>query len=271
MVLERLEYIYSTRPKKSLGQHYLKDKRILEKIVKSLNLTGNEIILEIGSGHGELTCYLAQQSKELYAVEIDPSNIEFLRRRFESFHNIHLIQDDILRFQSEVFFDLIVGNIPYYISGILLGTLSERWSYKKAVFTLQKEVGRRLSATPGSKEYGVLTLAVCYNHKVRVLFDVPRECFYPEPKVDSVVVELERIEDKSISKPFYMKVVKAAFSSRRKMLPNVLVGLGLDREYVINLLKDFGIDPKRRGETLSVEDFVLLSERIYEAIITSKT
>lgn len=270
MVLEGLEYIYSTKPKKSLGQHYLKDKKILEKIIRYLNLTGDEIVLEIGAGHGELTYYLVRESKELYAVEIDPSNIKLLKERFESSPNLHLIQEDILEFQSEVPFDLIVGNIPYYISGILLGTLSERWKYKKAVFTLQKEVGRRLSATPGSKEYGVLTLAVCYNHRVRVLFDIPRRCFYPEPKVDSVVVELERIEDRSIDKSFYMKVVRSAFSSRRKMLSNVLLSLGLDKDYIIGLLRDLGIDPKRRGETLSVEDFVLLSERIYEAFISSK-
>lgn len=271
MVLEKSEYIYSTRPKKSLGQHYLKNEKILKRIVKSLGLTGNEIVLEIGAGHGELTYYLVQQSKEVYAVEIDPSNIALLKERLKDFSNVILIQDDILKFQSDIHFDLIVGNIPYYISGILLGTLSERWCYNKAVFTLQKEVGKRLTALPGTKDYGVLTLAVCYNHKVRTLFEVPRECFYPVPKVDSVVVELERIKDKSIDKSFYMRVVRSAFSSRRKMLPNVLTNMGLDRDYIVKLLKDIGISPERRGETLCVEEFVLLSEKIYEALISSKT
>ena len=271
MVLEGSGYIYSTKPKKSLGQHYLKDEKILRKIIRSLGLTGNEIVLEIGAGHGELTYYLAQQSRELYAVEIDPSSVVFLREKLEPFHNVNIINGDILNFQSDIFFDLIVGNIPYYISGLLLGTLSERWQYKKAVFTLQKEVGERLSALPGAKDYGVLTLAVCYNHKVRVLFDVPRECFYPEPKVDSAVVELERIEDREIDKHFYMKVVRAAFSSRRKMLPNVLINLGLDKEYIVKILRNLDINPERRGETLSVEEFVLLSERIYEALISGET
>lgn len=271
MVSERLEYTYSIKPKKSLGQHYLRDKSILKRIVDSLKLTGREIVLEIGAGHGELTVFLAQKSKEVWAVEIDLPSIYLLKERLKDFINVNIIHGDILKFQSDRFFDLIVGNIPYYISGLLLGNLSDRWNYKRAVFTLQREVGKRLTAKPGSKDYGVLTLAVWYNHRVNILFDVPKECFYPVPKVDSVVVELERVEDKEVEKEFFMRVVKSAFSSRRKMLKNVLSDLGLDRIKIIEILYNLGIDPKRRGETLSLEEFLSLSRSIYEATVSSQT
>lgn len=271
MVLEELGYIYSTKPKKSLGQHYLKDRSILQKLVDSLKLTGDEVILEIGAGHGELTFYLAQRSREVWAVEIDPASISILKERFREFKNVNIIHRDILKFQSDIAFDVVVGNIPYYLSGILLGSLSERWNYKRAVFTIQKEVGKRLTASPGTKDYGVLTLAVCYNHKVKILFDIPKTCFYPAPKVDSVVVELERLEDKEIDKAFFMRVVRSAFSSRRKMLKNVLSDLGLDREDIIRILQEVDINPGRRGETLSLEEFLVLSGKIYEATVSGKT
>lgn len=269
MVLEGLEYTYSIKPKKSLGQHYLRDKSIIKRIVDSLNLTGEEVVLEVGSGHGELTFFLAQKSKEVWAVEIDSSSVYLLKERLKGFNNVYIVHGDILKFRSDRFFDLIVGNIPYYITGLLLGNLSERWNYKRAVFTLQREVGKRLTAQPGTKDYGVLTLAVWYNHKVRILFDIPKECFYPIPKVDSVVVELERVENREIEKRFFMKVVRSAFSSRRKMLKNVLLDLGLERERIIEILEDLGIDSRRRGETLSLEEFLNLSKRIYEITVSS--
>lgn len=265
MVSERLEYIYSIKPKKFLGQHYLRDRSVLKKIIYSLNLTGKEIVLEIGAGHGELTFFLAQKSKEVWAVEIDSSSVYLLKERLKDFSNIYIIHGDILKFQSNCFFDLVVGNIPYYISGLLLGNLSERWNYKRAVFTLQREVGKRLTASPGTKDYGVLTLAVWYNHKVRILFEVPKECFYPVPKVDSVVVELEKVKDREVEKDSFMKVVKSAFSNRRKMLRNVLSDLGLNREKIVEILQSLGIDPRRRGETLTSEEFLNLSRKIYEA------
>lgn len=268
MVSERSEYIYSIKPKKSLGQHYLRDRSVLKKIIDSLNLTGEEVVLEIGAGHGELTFFLAQKSKEVWAVEIDSSSVFLLKERLKDFSNIHIIHGDILKFQSDCFFDLVVGNIPYYISGLLLGNLSERWNYKRAVFTLQREVGKRLTANPGTKDYGVLTLAVWYNHNVKILFEVPKECFYPVPKVDSVVVELERVKDREVEKGFFMKVVKSAFSNRRKMLKNVLLDLGLDKEKIIEVLQSLGIDPRRRGETLSLEEFLNLSRRIYETTLS---
>jgi len=264
-------YIYSTKPKKFLGQHYLKDRKVLEEIITSLELTGKENVLEIGAGRGEITCYIAQRGKEVWAVELDRDNIPILEERLREFPNVHIIGKNILNFHTDTYFDLIVGNIPYYISGILLGSLSERWKYKRVVLTLQEEVGKRLSALPGTRSYGILTLVVCYNHRVRLLFDIPRGCFYPVPKVDSVVVELERIEDREIERSFFIKVVKSAFSNRRKMLPNVLTSLGLDREYVVELLKEMKIDPKRRGETLSLEEFLILAKRLYETSVFSKT
>jgi len=270
LVLEELGYIYSTRPKKFLGQHYLRDKAVLQRIVDSLKLSGDEIVLEIGAGHGELTFYLAQRCREVWAVEIDSSSIPILREKLKDFNNVNIIHEDILKFQSDVFFDVIVGNIPYYISGLLLGDLSERWNYKKVVFTLQREVGKRLTAQPGTKDYGVLTLAVWYNHKVKILFDIPKTCFYPIPKVDSVVVELERLEDREIDKAFFMRIVRSAFSSRRKMLKNALLDLGLGREKVIEILEVVGINPTRRGETLSLEEFLVLSGKIYEVIVSGK-
>lgn len=270
MVDGKLEYTSLIKPKKSLGQNYLKDRRILNKLIESLNLTGNENVLEIGAGHGELTYHISQRVKEVWAVEIDRGSILILEERLRGFPNVHIIEENILNFYTDIPFDLIVGNIPYYISGILLGSLSERWKYKRVILTLQKEVGKRLSALPGTKFYGILTLAVCYNHRVRLLFNIPRGCFYPVPKVDSVVVELERIEDRRIEKSFFMRVVRAAFSNRRKMLSNVLTSLGLDREYIVGLLKEMKIAPTRRGETLSLEEFLVLAERLYETFIFSE-
>ncbi|MGC8890863.1 MAG: 16S rRNA (adenine(1518)-N(6)/adenine(1519)-N(6))-dimethyltransferase RsmA [bacterium] len=270
MELEGSEYTYSTKPKKSLGQYYLRDKGILKKLLDSLGLTGSETVLEIGAGHGELTYHIAQRGKEVWAVELDRENIQILKERLKNFSNVHIIEGNILNFCSDVSFDLIVGNIPYYLSGMLLGSLSERWIYRKVILTVQKEVGKRLSALPGTKSYGVLTLAVWYNHIVRILFDIPKDCFYPVPKVDSVVVELNRVDNREIEKSFFMRIVRAAFNSRRKMLPNVLTSLGLGRDYIIGLLKEMGINPQRRGETLSLEEFLSLGKRLYEAFIFSE-
>jgi len=260
-------------PKKSLGQNFLVDPWFIHTLVSYTMFQPSDLILEIGPGLGALTIPIARLVRHVVAVEKDTALIDLLNEKLSraGITNVTLINKDILTFDisgirapssSKI---QVIGNLPYNISSPLLGKLLEnREVIRKAVLMFQSEVARRLSASPGTKAYGALSVFVQYYALTTVLLEVPRQAFYPIPRVDSTVLELDfeqpypRHADHEDS---FRKVVKGAFVHRRKTLINSLKGLypSWDRDTLLQGMRHCGIDPRRRAETLHMDEFLCLS------------
>ena len=258
------------RPKKSLGQHFLRDPLLVERILDGAKFERSSTVLEIGSGLGALTFPLASRVQHVITVEKDGALAEKLRAGLarERIGNVTLIHEDILKLDlarlSEEKIE-VIGNIPYNISSPLIEKLiRNRHRIQRAVLTLQRELAARLTASPGNKQYGALTVLIQYHAHLSPLLEIPREAFYPKPKVSSTVVQFE------FSKPyprradheeFFRRLVRAAFAHRRKTLLNSLRGTfpSWEVQSTLNAMQRCAIDPRRRAETLSTEDFLDLS------------
>jgi 16S rRNA (adenine1518-N6/adenine1519-N6)-dimethyltransferase len=255
-------------PKKSLGQNYLTDENIARNIVDAFDVNGKDYILEIGSGQGALTKFLLEKTESTIAVEIDPANCAILQDKFPQ---LNILNQDFLRLNLATLFGeekegllrrsaprnlRIIGNIPYNItSEIVFKLIDNRSIVSDAQLMMQEEVARRFVSPPGSKEYGIPSVFVQVFSKPGLLFKVSRNCFYPKPNVDSRIIYFDfsvSRESEIIDITFFKKFVKAAFSSRRKTLRNSLKPLALQLEKA-----DF--DFSRRAETLSIDEFILLS------------
>jgi 16S rRNA (adenine1518-N6/adenine1519-N6)-dimethyltransferase len=258
------------RPKKQLGQSFLTYEPIAEQLVDALNLTSEDEVLEIGSGKGILTEQLAQKAKYVYAVEIDRRLADTLREKFIGHKNVEIINQDILKFDLSKFKQLkILGNVPYSISSqILFLLLKYRPVWKMAVLTLQKEFAARILGQPGTKEYGAITVIFNLHTEVQKLFSIPPAFFKPKPKIFSTVILLKAREQPLFQIPdeeFFTKTVKAAFSHRRKtLLNNLHSSLDIDKIKLQELGKKIDIDMTRRAETLTLAEFVALSEKLSE-------
>lgn len=270
----------SIKPRKSLGQNFLIDKNISNKIVNLLNAADDDVVLEIGPGTGALTSLLLEKKITLYAIEFDDRAVESLSVQFPQsiYPNFNLIQKDILKFDINDLFIIfnkkikIIGNIPYYLSSDILFYL---YSYskitEKAIIMLQKEFAERLVAVPRTKEYGILTIANELVAKTKLSFNVSNNCFFPKPKVTSSVVEINFIDKQLDSSEYHsvMKVVKAAFSQRRKTLRNSLrhffeteIKLNID-DFILMNNEDIQDIFKKRPEELTKEQFIQLSSLIF--------
>jgi 16S rRNA (adenine1518-N6/adenine1519-N6)-dimethyltransferase len=248
-------------PKKHLGQNFLYDPSILEKIVQASRLGPEDFVVEIGSGPGMLTGMLAARAAKVLAIELDADLLEKSKRKLSGYDNVELIYADALGYPYR---DLpgfkVVANIPYYITTpIIFKLLDAKKNLISMTLTIQKEVAERIVAEPGGKDYGVLSIMVQYYAKPDLIFVIPKESFRPVPKVDSAVIHIEilnmpavDVEDEEI----FVSVVKTAFSQRRKMLSNSLKSLRGD---VKEWLGRAGIAPNRRPETLSIKEFAKLS------------
>ncbi len=244
--------------RKRFGQNYLIDDNALERIMEAIDLKGGEKVLEIGPGLGALTERLLNNDIELYAVEIDRDLGRILERDFNQ-ENFHLIVEDVLKVDPLSFPQplVIIGNLPYYItSAIIMHFLESSLDISSMVIMMQKEVAQRLTASPGSKDYGVLTVITQIYAEVEKLFDVGRNCFMPTPKVESTVVKLWPRKSASLNEKG-LNIIKAAFSQRRKTLNNSLSS-AFEKEEVIEALKKADIDPARRAESLSTDEFKTL-------------
>lgn len=263
-------------PDKRKGQHFLGDYNILEKILQAADLSPEEGALEIGSGIGTLTRALAQQAQRVLTFEVDAKLIPIIQRNLQGFSNVHLVHGDFLRqnltqLLRATFGDTpfkVVANIPYGITSPILSRLfGEATGWRRAVLMVQREVAERLVAQPGTAEYSAISLFAQYYSHVEIVQRVSRTVFYPPPEVDSAIVrftplprQLPPEEEKRL-----FRVVRAAFGQRRKTLLNALSGgLGLPREHVEDALRKASIEPQRRGETLSLEEFILLSKSLWE-------
>ena len=260
---------------KSLGQNFLKDEAVVEAIAKAAVAGPEDEVLEIGPGLGILTEALAVHAARVTAVEIDSRLIPILRTRLFGFKNVTLVNEDFLKLDiNELLSESdrplrIVGNLPYYITTpILMKLLEDGVDAASVTVMVQKEVAEKIMAAPGSKVYGVLAAILQYFYDVRLVIEAPAACFDPRPKVDSAVIQLvprfcsaalgDRPGDalplrlSSSARFRYISLVKAAFSQRRKTLPNSLAGyLGKNKEQWASLLRSAGIDPGLRAEALS--------------------
>lgn len=259
------------RPKKSFGQNFLSDPAILNKIVAAGAVKPDDQVLEVGPGRGALTRLLAAAAGQVIAVELDGELLPILRQEFQPGGSVTVVAGDILQIDLEALLTTsgtqrwkVIANLPYYISTqVLFQFLDHRHLFSRMVLMLQREVGERLAAGPGSKTYGALSVLCQLHFMVKNEFIVRPGAFFPPPKVDSVVVSFipraEPVAEVGDEQVFRL-VVKAAFSQRRKTLFNCLKsGLPLATADIQAVLADTAIDGQRRAETLSVVEFATLS------------
>lgn len=267
----------NVKPIKKLGQNFLKDKFVLRRIVDSAGIDYNDVVLEIGTGTGNLTKYLCEKSKFVYTVEKDARLCSVAKENLKEFDNVKIINNDILEIDvgagpcarplqgnhRGLPLQLkVVGNLPYYITTPIIFKLFDYRQYiSDIVIMVQKEVAQRIIALPGGKDYGILSCTVQFYAKPQILFYIKKGLFYPQPEVDSALVRLEVLKQPSVSvtsEEKFLKLIKTAFNQRRKTLVNSLCsksGLGLIKNEALDILQKSGIDPARRAETLSLEEF----------------
>lgn len=254
-------------PKKHLGQNFLFDPSILQKIISVAGITPDDTVVEIGPGHGRLTKMLSEAANKVIAIELDKGLHERLTDELSGSDNIELVHGDALKYPYGSLKDFkVVANIPYYITTQIIFKLFEHRSHLKSItITVQKEVAERIVAGPGGKAYGRLSIMVQYYGRPEIKFIVPKGAFRPVPKVDSAVMHIEIYERPMIAvrdEGLFFKIVSTAFSQRRKTIHNTLKGLCPD---VKEKLIEAGIEPSQRPETLSIEEFARLSDAIKRA------
>lgn len=266
--------------KKSLGQNFLIDTNILKNIVYHSGINKESGAIEIGPGIGALTEQIAKVSKKVVAFEIDQRLLPILEDTLIEYDNVSIIHKDILEADvskvieenlSDVNDIHVVANLPYYITTpIIMKLLSKRIPIKTFTVMLQKEVAVRMAAKPGNKDYGSLSIAVQFYTEAEVVMTVPKTVFMPQPNVDSAVIHLVRREKPAIdvrSENFFFEVTRASFAQRRKTILNNLTSQLLNgkekKEEILKCLEKCMIDPARRGETLSIEEFGRLSNELY--------
>jgi 16S rRNA (adenine1518-N6/adenine1519-N6)-dimethyltransferase len=260
-------------PKKRLGQHFLKDPRIIQEIVTRARFEEDSEVLEVGPGLGALTFPLAGRVRRVIGVERDSRLVEKLQKHLslEQISNVTLIPCDILKLdfaqivgpgEKQIH---VIGNLPYNISSPFVEMLiSHRSHVKKAVLTFQLELARRLAAAPGSKAYGALSILIQYYARITPLLEISREAFYPKPEVASMVLELDFTRPyprRAQNEENFRKVVKASFAHRRKTIINSLrrALTSVDHDRILRALAKCGIQPGTRAENLRMDDYVCLS------------
>jgi len=258
-------------PVKRLGQSFLVDNNITSRIVDSSGIVEGDTVVEIGAGLGAMTAMIAPKVKRIIALEIDPKLVEVLDSELSGISNVEIIHTDVLSYDFSSAGEKIqvIGNIPYNVSSQILFRLIEyRKHILSATLMIQKEVADRITAPPGTKQYGIPSVLVSMYAAASRLMTVPATCFYPVPKVDSAVFRMEMREEPLYplgDHRIFTETVKAAFSMRRKTLANNMKGMDALRSKEVDipaLLAGAGIDGRRRGETLTVEEFGRLSEII---------
>lgn len=265
---------FKLRADKKLGQNFLIDEQVVRQIVAAAELSEADTVLEVGPGIGTLTQGLAESKAQVVAVELDTRLLPVLATTLEGYDNVHVVHGDILKvnIMEEVGVPnfKVCANLPYYITTpIIFALLEKRLPMERLVAMVQKEVAERMAAQPGGKDYGALSVAIQYYTEPEIAFIVPPTSFIPAPAVDSAVIVCKRREKPPVEvcdEALFFRVVKAAFSLRRKMLSNSLKNMGIKSEQVAKWLELAGVDGKRRAETLSLEDFAKLTNSFNEAV-----
>ncbi len=271
-ILNKYQFIFQKR----FGQNFLIDTHVLEKIIKSAEITKEDVVLEIGPGIGTMTQYLCENAKEVIAVEIDKNLIPILENdTLAEYDNVTIINEDILKVDLNALVQekndgkriKVVANLPYYITTpIIMGLFEQGVPLQNITVMVQKEVADRMQAKPNSKDYGALSLAVQYYAKPYIVANVPPNCFMPRPNVGSAVIRLTLHEERPVhveDEHLLFAIIRAAFNQRRKTLVNALTNaneLQLTKEVVQTALEQMGLSATIRGEALSLEQFAQLCE-----------
>ena len=265
---------YNFRFQKKFGQNFLIDSRVLDKIIQAVDITPEDFVLEIGPGIGTMTQYLCEHARAVTAVEIDRNLIPILEETLGGYHNAEIICQDILKMDLARLAEeknsgspiKVVANLPYYITTpIIMGLFESHMPVESVTVMVQKEVAERMQEAPGSKDYGALSLAVQYYSLPEIVANVPPHSFIPRPKVGSCVIRLAKrptpplpVEDEKL----LFSMIRASFQQRRKTLANGLQNapdLSISKELAIRTLESLGLNPNIRGEALSLEQFITLS------------
>lgn len=263
---------YNFKFSKSLGQNFLTDESVLTDIVEGAEVNNEDLVIEIGPGVGSLTAKLLCKAKRVVSIELDNDLIPILETELGQEPNFTLIHNDALKVDfNEIIGEeksvKLVANLPYYVTTpIIARLLKEDYKFKSLTIMIQKEVAERIDAEPNCKEYGALSLMVQYYCNTKIIRRVPPSCFIPRPKVDSIVIRLDKLSEPRVNvkdEKLMFDIIRNSFNMRRKTLWNGVKFLGLPKESLENAFEKAGIDPKRRGETLSLQEFAKLSDAVY--------
>lgn len=268
--------------KHSLGQNFIVDEFLLEDIADESKITKDDFVLEIGPGNGALTRCLCDRAKKVVAVEIDKSLIPLLKSNLKDYENVSIINADFMELDFQTIINefgcepvarrgehcepsiKVVANLPYYITSPIINILLQNPYVSEMTLMVQKEVAERIVATPGSRDYGILTLACNYFADTEMIMIVSKDCFFPKPKVDSAVVHFKKhpvgadLRRGEFHEPDYdqlFKLIKASFAQRRKKLLNSLTNAGYDKNVIAHALSELGFDENVRAENLSLDDY----------------
>lgn len=264
-LLERHNFHFS----KTFGQNFLITARIPEKIAESAQIDETTTVLEIGPGIGCLTQCLAKRAKKVVTVEIDDRLIPILRETLREFDNVQVVHNDILKTDLKTLFEgeeklAVCANLPYNITTpILVYLLESGLKFESITVMVQKEVAQRFCAEKGSKDYGAITLFLNYYTKPKLLFPVTAGNFLPKPRVDSAVLRLQSIEPPVDTDPKELfKIIRGAFSMRRKTLQNTLASIGIPKDKTAKALETLSLSPSARGEELGLKEYAALAEEL---------
>lgn len=273
-ILQKYQFTFQ----KKFGQNFLIDTHVLDKIIRSAEITREDTVLEIGPGIGTMTQYLACAAGKVIAVEVDKALLPILADTLDGYENVHIINNDILKVDIAGLVEQenegrpikVVANLPYYITTpIIMGLFENHVPMKSITVMVQKEVASRMQAVPGSKDYGALSLAVQYYAKPYIVANVPPNCFIPRPRVGSAVIRLERYEEPPVfvkDEKLLFQIIRASFNQRRKTLANGLKNAGelnFTKEEIEAAIENLGKEPRIRGEALTLEEFAKLSNCLY--------
>ncbi|NFN95337.1 MULTISPECIES: 16S rRNA (adenine(1518)-N(6)/adenine(1519)-N(6))-dimethyltransferase RsmA [Clostridium] len=263
---------YNFRFSKSLGQNFLLDESVLNDIVDGAEVNENDFIIEIGPGVGTLTAKLLQKAKMVTCIELDNDLIPILQQELGEYDKFELIHNDALKVDFNEIMKgeehvKLVANLPYYVTTpIIVKLLKENHKFESLTIMIQKEVAERINAEPNCKEYGALSVLVQYYCNTKIVRKVSPESFMPRPKVDSIVIRLDRLNNPRVKvqdEKLLFDIVRAGFNMRRKTLWNATKVVGLSKEDLQKAFDSCNIDPKRRAETLSIEEFAVLADSIH--------
>jgi len=269
---------YNISANKSLGQNFLINDEVIDRIVDSANIEKDDLVIEIGPGLGTLTKRLLEKAKKVIAIELDKRMLTILNDRFSLYGNFEVINEDVLKVNLKEIINKekeyvknvkIVANLPYYITTpIVMKLLEDKLDIESITVMVQKEVAKRLAAAPGDKLSGAITYAVNYYCEPEEIIVVPNSSFIPEPEVESEVIKLNLRNEhpvKLANEELFFKIIKASFMQRRKTLVNGISNSGLmSKEEIKVLLQKIGLDERVRGEDLSLEDFANLANLVEE-------
>ena len=275
-IIKKYEFSF----KKNFGQNFLVDERVLDKIVSAADINEKDLVIEVGPGIGTLTQAMAKKAGKVISVEIDKTLVPILGELLEDYNNIEIINEDILKVDINEIIEKHKGmnvkmaaNLPYNITTpIIMGILEKHIPMDSLTVMIQKEVAYRMNAKPSTKDYGSLSLVTQYYCEPYLVANVPQNCFMPRPNVDSAVIKLSILKEPRIkvkNEKFMFNFIKAGFSQRRKTLVNCIFSSGLvtlNKEEIGKVLNELGYDERVRGESLTLEDYGKISDKMLEFI-----